>query len=81
MAPVVPIIDMSNFEARRGEVMQQLMDAAEKIGFFQVNVCVRGNTLWQGLPLTWRFSSSLSSARQYTSMRGTAALVDYSVHA
>ena len=36
MAPVVPIIDMSDFEARREEVMQQLMDAAEKIGFFQV---------------------------------------------
>ena len=38
MAPVVPIIDMSDFEARRDEVTAQLMEAAENIGFFQVRM-------------------------------------------
>ena len=50
MAPVVPIIDMSDFEARREEVMQQLMDAAEKIGFFQVSgTAARSTPPRQGL--------------------------------
>ena len=44
MAPVVPIIDMSDFEARRDEVTAQLMEAAEKIGFFQVNAAAGLNT-------------------------------------
>ena len=40
MAPSVPIIDMSDFEARRDEVTAQLMEAAENIGFFQVRLHV-----------------------------------------
>ena len=40
MAPTVPLIDMSDFEARRDEVTAQLMEAAENIGFFQVRLHV-----------------------------------------
>ena len=45
MAPVVPIIDMSDFEARRDAVTAQLMEAAENIGFFQVNGVTRSTPL------------------------------------
>jgi len=31
-----PVIDISNFESRHDEIQQQLMEAAEGVGFFQI---------------------------------------------
>ena len=56
MAPMVPIIDISDFEQRKDAIMDELMSAAEGVGFFQV--------VGHGLPLELVDKMFSASARR-----------------